>query len=123
MKNIIRKTILALATLPVFATAGAAAPDAAVTGPDGWTTAVKFYSPSVVRVTKYPGDKAPEKKSYSVIMTPGQVEPTTAHKADGTVSLASTSISASISPDGRVSFAAVQGGAPLLSETDRKSVV
>lgn len=117
MKNIIRKTILALATLPAFATAGAAVTDAAVTGPDGWTTAVTFYSPSVVRVMKYPGDKAPEKKSYSVIMTPEQVEPAVKHEADGSVSIVSQCIAASISPDGSVSFTAAQGSAPLLAET------
>lgn len=34
---------------------------------------VVFYSPSIVRVVKYPSAEMPEKKSYPVIMTPQEV--------------------------------------------------
>ena len=38
------------------------------------TQEVQFYSDGIVRVVKYPGTLKPEKKSYSVIMSPRQVE-------------------------------------------------
>lgn len=35
---------------------------------------IVFYSPSIVRVVKYPSAERPEKKSYPVVMTPQQVD-------------------------------------------------
>ena len=35
---------------------------------------VIFYSPSIVRIVKYPSAEMPEKKSYPVIKTPDKVE-------------------------------------------------
>lgn len=35
---------------------------------------VIFYSPSIVRIVKYPSAEMPEKKSYPVIKTPEKVE-------------------------------------------------
>ncbi len=88
---------------------------AAATGPDGWTTDVTFYSPSIVRVTKYPGSKAPDKKSYSVIMSPQNVELRTG-LSNGVTTLSSSSITAGITAGGTVSFFAPDGK-PLISET------
>lgn len=88
---------------------------ATATGPDGWTTDVTFYSPSIVRVTKYPGSKAPDKKSYSVIMSPQNVELRTG-LSNGVTTLSSSSITAGITADGIVSFL-TPDGKPLISET------
>ena len=81
----------------------------------GWTTEVKFYSPSIVRVSKYPGEKAPEKRSYSVIMQPETIDLTTS-KNGGATTLKSSSICAIIGKDGKVAFTDINGK-PLLSET------
>lgn len=35
---------------------------------------IVFYSPSIVRVVKYPSAEMPEKKSYPVVMTPQKVD-------------------------------------------------
>ena len=82
---------------------------------DGWTIQVEFYSPSIVRVMKYPGSKAPDKKSYPVIMTPGKVELKSSATAGGT-DVSSSCVRVSLSSEGRVSFDSPKGK-PLLSET------
>lgn len=70
------KTIAVLGLLGTMSlTALGAAPE--------WTTGVEFYSPSAVRVTKYPGDAMPEKTSYSIIKTPGDVKVTATTDAKG----------------------------------------
>lgn len=43
---------------------------------------VTFYSPSIVRVVKYPSAEMPAKKSYPVILTPGGVDVTYEEKGD-----------------------------------------
>ena len=52
---------------------------------------VIFYSPSIVRIVKYPSAEMPEKKSYPVIKTPEKVE--ISYKQNGnTVSMTSGQI-------------------------------
>lgn len=46
---------------------------------------VTFYSPSIVRVVKYPSAEMPAKKSYPVILTPGGVDVTYEEKGDEVV--------------------------------------
>jgi len=41
---------------------------------DGQVCEVTVYSPSIVRVLKYPAGTTPEKSSYSVIMDPQSVK-------------------------------------------------
>ena len=74
MKKILAITVLISSAMNMKADVTVTGNGATATGPDGWTTDVTFYSPSIVRVTKYPGSKAPDKKSYSVIMSPQNVE-------------------------------------------------
>lgn len=81
---------------------------------DGWTTEVTFYTPSVVRVSKYPGQTAPEKKSYSVILSPQSVETTATESAAGQT-LSSDCLTAALAPNGRVLFGNPNGNL-LLSE-------
>lgn len=109
---LITATVLGASAAPeAVATKGGAS----VSNADGWTTEVTFYSPSIVRVTKYPGKTAPEKKSYSVIMQPEAVALESGKTADG-VSMKSASIYATLSSDGKVAFTDLKGN-PLLSET------
>ena len=46
---------------------------------------VTFYSPSIVRVVKYPSAEMPPKKSYPVILTPGRVDITYRETGDEVV--------------------------------------
>ena len=46
---------------------------------------VTFYSPSIVRVVKYPSAEMPAKKSYPVILMPGGVDVTYEEKGDEVV--------------------------------------
>lgn len=75
---------------------------------DKWTTKVTFYSPSIVRVTKYPGTEIPETKSFSVIKTPGKVDLKTENKSDAII-LSSGKITATLGKDGNVSFSSPDG--------------
>ncbi len=75
---------------------------------DKWTTKVTFYSPSIVRVTKYPGTQVPETKSFSVIKTPGKVDLKTENKSDAII-LSSGKITATLGKDGNVSFTSPDG--------------
>lgn len=75
---------------------------------DKWTTKVTFYSPSIVRVTKYPGTQVPETKSFSVIKTPGKVDLKTENKSDAII-LSSGKITATLGKDGNVSFSSPDG--------------
>lgn len=109
---LITATVLGASAAPeAVATKGGAS----VSNADGWTTEVTFYSPSIVRVTKYPGKTAPEKKSYSVIMQPEAVALESGKTADG-VSMKSASIYATLSSDGKVAFTDLKGNL-LLKET------
>lgn len=91
------KTIAVLGLLGTMSlTALGAAPE--------WTTGVEFYSPSAVRVTKYPGDAMPEKTSYSIIKTPGDVKVTATTDAKGNKVYTSECFSVTVGADGNVSF-------------------
>lgn len=46
---------------------------------------IVFYSPSIVRVVKYPSAEMPEKKSYPVVMTPQKVDFSFGQKAEEVV--------------------------------------
>lgn len=84
---------------------------------DGWTTKVDFYSPSIVRVTKFPADAERVHKSYSVIMTPQATDIVEETKDDGTIVYTSESMSVEVDPQGKVTF--IDGrGRRLLGETD-----
>lgn len=115
MKKFLAATVIMSSVFQMTAAVIVTKGGASAAGPDGWTTDVTFYSPTIVRVTKYPGNKAPEKKSYSVIMSPQNVELRTS-QSDGVTSLSSSSITAGISDDGKVSFYGPDGK-PLISET------
>lgn len=115
MKKILAITVLISSAMNMKADVTVTGNGATATGPDGWTTDVTFYSPSIVRVTKYPGSKAPDKKSYSVIMSPQNVELRTG-LSNGVTTLSSSSITAGITADGIVSFL-TPDGKPLISET------
>lgn len=89
-----------------------------------WTTKVEFYSPSIVRVLKYPGEKAPATLSYPIVLKPGKAATTT---KGSTVS--SSSISVTENADGSLTFATPDGQvllresgyqfAPASSEADK----
>lgn len=115
MKKILAITVLISSAMNMAADVTVTGNGATATGHDGWTTDVTFYSPSIVRVTKYPGSKAPDKKSYSVIMSPQNVELRTG-LSNGVTTLSSSSITAGITADGIVSFLNADGK-PLISET------
>ncbi|MCD8301569.1 MAG: glycoside hydrolase family 31 protein [Prevotellaceae bacterium] len=78
---------------------------------------IVFYSPSIVRVVKYPATKgiAPEKQSLCVVMEPEQTEVT--RKEDGSVvTMKSSTLQVTYDEAaGTVSFADVKGN-PLLRE-------
>lgn len=116
----IKNLVLGLAILSISSTLTAQSVSVdnggATVTPDGqWTTRVTFYSPSIVRVSKYPGATAPDKKSYSVIMQPESVTLGTERKTNG-VTLKSSSLTASIGADGNVRFSDSKGNL-LLSES------
>lgn len=66
---------------------------------DGHATELSFCSPSIVRVRVFPGtDTNIRKKSYSVLLKPGQnvTEPITEEERDGKITLRSSMISATL---------------------------
>jgi alpha-D-xyloside xylohydrolase len=77
----------------------------------GLKTEVTFYGASIVRVTKYVSDKAPEKHSFSVIAAPEGDYPL----RDGRVS--STRLSVSCLPDGALVFTNIKGDTLLVETT------
>lgn len=117
MKKLITMAVIVSAAFGMSAAKKTPAPQngTSVTTPQGWTTDVTFYSPSIVRITKYPGDTPPAKKSYSVIATPGNVAIDYGKSSDGTT-LQSASICVCLSPDGKVAFRD-SNGKQLLEET------
>lgn len=50
-----------------------AIPNGVETGSDGNKVAIEWFSPSVVRICRYPSSQTPEKKSFSVVATPEKV--------------------------------------------------
>ncbi|MDE6335865.1 MAG: DUF4968 domain-containing protein, partial [Muribaculaceae bacterium] len=83
---------------------------------NGWTTEVTFYTPSVVRVSKYPSQDVFSKKSYSVIMTPEKVDVDVKVGKEGNT-VKSSAMGVIISDDGKLSFTDPQGNV-LLSEAE-----
>jgi len=65
---------------------------------------VQFYSPSIVRIVKWPGAKALKKQSLSVIKTPEKTEFSVTQKGDEFVLNNKTLIVRLNSKDGKVSF-------------------
>lgn len=81
-----------------------------------WLTQATFYTPSVVRITKYPAGVMPQKKSYSVIAQPVEVEASMIQSASST-SLASECMTVEINNlTGAVTFK-TPGGDVLLAES------
>src|SRR5450759_4517784 len=78
---------------------------------------IQFYSPSVVRILKWPEGKSSTKESLSVIMTPQKTELSIKQKADG-LALKSKSLEVILNlKTGKISFSTPAGG-PLISEKD-----
>ena len=76
---------------------------------------VMFYSPTIVRVVKYPQAAMPAEKSLAVVMTPGKTKFRLAETADA-VTLKSSRITVTLSrKDGSAVFADA-AGSPLLRE-------
>ena len=81
------------------------------------TQEVQFYADGIVRIVKYPGVQKPEKKSYSVIMTPRQVTLQRSEKA-GNVILASANVEVRMDKNtGKICFYSLKGE-QLLSEKE-----
>lgn len=116
MKKALAITVILSSAINIAAEVTLSKGGATATGADGWTTDVTFYSPSIVRVTKYPGAEAPAKKSYSVTMSPEKVDLQT-RQSDGITYISSPSITAGITDNGKVTFFA-SDNTPLLSETE-----
>ena len=70
---------------------------------------VIFYSPSIVRIVKYPSAEMPEKKSYPVIKTPEKVE--ISYKQNGnTVSMTSGKMTVTLDVvTGKVTYTDLKG--------------
>ena len=70
---------------------------------------VIFYSPSIVRIVKYPSAEMPEKKSYPIIKTPEKVE--ISYKQNGnTVSMTSGKMTVTLDvATGKVTYTDPQG--------------
>lgn len=69
-----------------------------------------FYSPSIVRVVKYPMSQMPEKKSYPVVLEPQKVD-LEYRQTDNTVTISSTCMSVSLDMQtGKVEFLRPDGG-------------
>ena len=80
---------------------------------DGHATELSFCSPSIVRVRVFPGtDTNIQKKSYSVLLKPGQnvTEPITEEERDGKLTLRSSMITATLDlQTGYITFADNKG--------------
>jgi len=78
---------------------------------------IQFYSPSVVRILKWPEGKSFTKESLSVIMTPQKTELSIKQKADG-LALESKQLKVQLNlKTGKISFSTPADG-PLISEKD-----
>lgn len=82
---------------------------------DSITTQIKFYSPEIVRVTKYASSSEPEFKSYSVNKSPEAVDLQFVDDETSTT-LKSEKISVTIDNNGVITFY-TPDGVQLLSET------
>lgn len=78
---------------------------------------IQFYSPSIVRIVKYPAsDACPQKKSYSVIMKREAVR-VTGNESDGCLTLASSQMRVALDlKTGRVNYSTAEGK-PLMQES------
>lgn len=78
---------------------------------------LRFYSPTQVRVLKYPKTETVDKLSFSVVKSPEKT-PFTVAEEDKTITLKSESLAVSLDVEtGKVSFKDIQGR-PLLAEKD-----
>ena len=78
---------------------------------------IQFYSPSIVRIVKYPAsDACPQKKSYSVIMKREAVR-ITGNESNGCLTLASSQMRVALDlKTGRVNYSTAEGK-PLMQES------
>lgn len=76
---------------------------------------IVFYSPSIVRVVKYPSAEMPEKKSYPVVMTPQKVDFSFGQKAEEVVLTTSNLVVILDAETGRVEYRDLKGNT-LLAE-------
>ena len=78
---------------------------------------IQFYSPSIVRIVKYPAsDACPQKKSYSVIMKREAVR-VTGNESNGCLTLASSQMRVALDlKTGRVNYSTAEGK-PLMQES------
>lgn len=74
-----------------------------------------FYSPSIVRVVKYPSAQMPEKKSYPVVMTPQEVEISFKQEGDDIIMKTANVMVVLDTKTGQVEYSRPDGG-KLLSE-------
>ena len=74
-----------------------------------------FYSPSIVRVVKYPSAQMPEKKSYPVVMTPQEVEISFKQEGDDIIMKTANVMVALDTKTGQVEYSRPDGG-KLLSD-------
>jgi len=84
---------------------------------DGIGIEIQFFSPSIVRVLKWPEGSTFSKESLSVVMTPGKVDPGVKQRGDELI-VSSKSLIVSLNlVSGRISFR-TPGSALLLSEAE-----
>ena len=84
--------------------------------PDGtFRCEVQFYTPSIVRVVKYPQAEMPEEKSLAVVLAPEEVK-FNVKVADDVVTLKSSELTVTLDKQGGTVAFADKQGAPLLAE-------
>lgn len=76
---------------------------------------VQFYTPSIVRVVKYPQAEMPEEKSLAVVLAPEEVK-LNVKVADDVVTLKSSDLTVTLDKQGGTVAFADKQGAPLLAE-------
>lgn len=76
---------------------------------------VQFYTPSIVRVVKYPQAEMPEEKSLAVVLAPEEVK-FNVKVADDVVTLKSSELTVTLDKQGGTVAFADKQGAPLLAE-------
>lgn len=87
------------------------------TAVDGLAIEIRFFSPSIVRVLKWPEGSTFSKESLSVIMAPGKVDPEVRQKGEELV-ISSKSLTVSVNlENGRIAFR-TPGSELLLSEAE-----
>ncbi|MBD5321417.1 MAG: glycoside hydrolase family 31 protein [Bacteroides sp.] len=91
-------------------------PQGVVAGPDGSRVAIEWYTPSIVRIYRYPSAEAPAKESLSVIASPEKVKYKVNNKGEELV-LKSDRLTVTYNPaTDRVSVAETATGRQLIAE-------